>query len=88
MGEKRYAYRLLVEKPQEKSPLGRPICRCMDNIKVDPVEIGWGGVAWIGLTQDMDKWRKNPCKRGNALLSSNIASVSLHLPEEGYIFSF
>jgi hypothetical protein len=23
---------------------------------MDLVEIGWGGVAWIGLAQDRDKW--------------------------------
>jgi hypothetical protein len=28
-----------------------------DNIKIDLGEIGWGGVVWIGLAQDMDKWR-------------------------------
>jgi hypothetical protein len=29
----------------------------MDNIKIDLLEIGWGGVDWIGLAQDRDKWR-------------------------------
>jgi hypothetical protein len=29
----------------------------MDNIKMDLVEIRWGGVDWIGLTQDRYKWR-------------------------------
>jgi hypothetical protein len=29
----------------------------MDNIKVDLVEIGCGGVDWIGLAQDRDNWR-------------------------------
>jgi hypothetical protein len=29
----------------------------VDNIKMDPLEKGWGGVDWIGLAQDMDKWR-------------------------------
>jgi hypothetical protein len=29
----------------------------VDNIKMDIVEIGWGGVDWIGLAQDRDKWR-------------------------------
>jgi hypothetical protein len=57
MGEKRNAYRLLVGKPEGKRPLGRPRCRCVDNIKIDLVEIGWGGVDWIGLAQDRDKWR-------------------------------
>jgi hypothetical protein len=57
MGEKRYAYRLLVGKPEEKRPLGRPRHRWVDNIKMDLLEIGWGGVDWIGLVQDKDKWR-------------------------------
>jgi hypothetical protein len=56
MGEKRNAYRLLVGKPEGKRPLGRPRCRWVDNIKIDLLEIGWGGVDWIGLTQDRDNW--------------------------------
>jgi hypothetical protein len=24
---------------------------------MDLLEIGWGGVNWIGLAQDKDKWR-------------------------------
>jgi hypothetical protein len=55
MGEKRNAYRLLVGKPGGKRPLGRPRCRSADNIKIDLLEIGWGGVDWIA--QDRDKWR-------------------------------
>jgi hypothetical protein len=43
---------LLVGKPEGKIPLGRPKCRW-----VDFLEIGWGGVDWIGLAQDRDKWR-------------------------------
>jgi hypothetical protein len=27
------------------------------NIKMDLGEIGWGGVDWIVLVQDRDKWR-------------------------------
>jgi hypothetical protein len=52
-GEKR----LLVGKPEGKRPLGRQRCRWVDNIKMDLLEIGWGGVDWIGLAQDRDKWR-------------------------------
>jgi hypothetical protein len=57
MGEKINAYRLLVGNPERKRPLGRPRCRWVDNIKMDLLEIGWGGVDWIGLAQDRDKWR-------------------------------
>jgi hypothetical protein len=49
MGEKRNAYRLLVEKPEGKGPLRRPRCRWVDNIKRDLGEVGWGDVDWIGL---------------------------------------
>jgi hypothetical protein len=57
MGEKRNAYRLLVGKPEEKRPLGRPRRRWVDNIKIGLLELSWGGVDWIGLAQDRDKWR-------------------------------
>jgi hypothetical protein len=57
MGEKKNAYRLLVGKPEGKRPLGRPRRRRVDNIKIDLLEIGWGGVDWIGLAQDRNKWR-------------------------------
>jgi hypothetical protein len=39
-GEKRSAYRLLMGKPEGKRPLGRPIRRCVDNIKMDLGNIG------------------------------------------------
>jgi hypothetical protein len=42
MGEKRHAYRLLVEKPEGKRPLGRPRRRWVDNIRRDHLEVGWG----------------------------------------------
>jgi hypothetical protein len=29
----------------------------VDNIEMDLLEMGWGGVDWIGLAQDRDKWR-------------------------------
>jgi hypothetical protein len=57
MGEKRKVDRLLVGKPEGKRPLGRPRRMWADNIKMDLLEIGWGGVDWIGLAQDRDKRR-------------------------------
>jgi hypothetical protein len=45
-----------VEKPEGKSPVGRPRCRLLHNIKRNFGERGWGGVDWIGLAQDRDKW--------------------------------
>jgi hypothetical protein len=57
MGERRDTYRLLVGKPEEKRPLGRPRHRWVQNIRTDLVEVGWGDVGWIGLAQDRDRWR-------------------------------
>jgi hypothetical protein len=48
MGERRNMYRLLVGKPERKRTLERPRCRWIDNIKMDLLEIGLGGVDWIG----------------------------------------
>jgi hypothetical protein len=57
MGEKRNVYRLLVGKPEGKRPLGRPIRRYIDNIKMGLLEIGLNVVDWIGLAQDRYRWR-------------------------------
>jgi hypothetical protein len=57
MGEERKVYRVLVEKPEWKRPLGRPRRRLEDGIRMDLREIGWGSVDWIQLAQDMDRWR-------------------------------
>jgi hypothetical protein len=50
-------YRLLVGKPEGKRPLGRPKRRWIDNIKMDLLDIGLCVVDWIGLAQDMYRWR-------------------------------
>jgi hypothetical protein len=54
---KRNAYRILVGKPEGRTPLGRTRHRRVDNIRMDLGEIGWGDVDWIGLAQDRNRWR-------------------------------
>jgi len=55
--ERRGLYRVLVGKPEGKRPLGRPRCRWEDNIKMDLKEVRCGGMDWIELVQDRDRWR-------------------------------
>jgi hypothetical protein len=57
MGEKRITYRILVEKPEGKRPLGRPRRRWENNIKMDLREVGWGVTDYIDVAQDRDQWR-------------------------------
>jgi len=54
MSEERRVYRVLVEKPEGKRPLGRPTHRWEDNIKVDLQKVGCRGMDWIELAQDRD----------------------------------
>jgi len=57
MGEKRGVYRDLVGKPEGKIPLGRPRCGWEDNIKMDLQAVLCGGMDWIKLAQDRDRWQ-------------------------------
>ena len=58
MGERRGVYMVLVGKPEVKRPLKRPRRRWEDNIKMDLQEVVmWGGMEWIELAQDRDRWR-------------------------------
>jgi hypothetical protein len=56
-GEERGVCRVLVGKPDGKRPLRRPRCKWEDNIQMDLQEVGCGGMDWIGLAQDRDRWR-------------------------------
>jgi hypothetical protein len=57
MGEGIGAYRILVGRPEGRRPLGRPRRRWEDNIKMALQEVGWGGMDWIDMAQDRDRWR-------------------------------
>ena len=57
MGEVKGVYRVLVEKPEGKRPLGRPRSIWVDNIRIDLQEVGCGYMDWIGVVQDRDRWR-------------------------------
>jgi hypothetical protein len=52
MGERRGVYRILVGKPEGKSPLGRPRLKWEYNIKMDHQEVGCGvltGSSWLRI---------------------------------------
>jgi hypothetical protein len=57
MVEGRGVYRVLIGRPENKRPLGRPRRRWEDNIKLDLREIGINGANWIQLAQDRVQWR-------------------------------
>ena len=47
-GDRRGAYKVLVGKPEEERPFGRPRRRWEDNIKKNIQEVGWA--EWTGLS--------------------------------------
>jgi hypothetical protein len=57
MGERRGVYRVLVGKSEEKRPFGRHRLRWEDNIKMDLQKVECGGMEWIELAHNRDKWR-------------------------------
>jgi hypothetical protein len=56
MGEGRNVCKVLVGKPEGKSPIVRPRRRWEDGIRMDFREIGWGNIEWIHLAEDRDRW--------------------------------
>ena len=57
MEEGRGVHKVLAEKSEGNRLLGRPRRRWEDNIKMDLQELGCGGMDWIELAQDRDRWR-------------------------------
>jgi hypothetical protein len=85
MGERRGVYRVLAEGPEGKRPLERLRSRWEDNINMDLQEVGCGGMDWIDVAQDRDKWRAVanaimnlwvPQNAGNFLTSRHPVSFS------------
>jgi hypothetical protein len=46
----------VVVKPEGKRPHARHMHRWEYNVNIDLKEMGWEGMDWINLVQDMDKW--------------------------------
>jgi hypothetical protein len=57
------------EKPEGKTPVGRPRRKWVDYVKINLRGIGWGGMNWIDLGQDKDQWM--------ALVNTNKQSGSI-----------
>jgi hypothetical protein len=57
MGEGRGVHRVLVGKPEDERPLGRPRRRREDNIMLYLGEIGIDEANWIRLAQDRVRWQ-------------------------------
>jgi hypothetical protein len=57
VGEERKVYKDLVREPEGKRPLARPRSRREDGIRMDLREIGWGGMDWIRLAWDRNRWQ-------------------------------
>jgi len=57
MGERRVVYRVLLEEPERKRPLGRPRPRWEGNIKMDLQVVEYVGMDWIELAQNRGRWR-------------------------------
>jgi hypothetical protein len=50
-------YTVLVGKPEGERPLGRPMRRRKDGIKMNLQEEGCGDMDWVELAEDKDRWR-------------------------------
>ena len=61
MGEGRGVHRVLVGKPEGKRPLGKPIRRWEDYIKIHLQEVGGGCGDWMVLAQDKERWLALVC---------------------------
>jgi len=44
-------------QPEVNNPLRKTRRRWEDNINMDLQDVGRGGITWIDLAPDMDRWR-------------------------------
>jgi hypothetical protein len=75
-----------VKKPEGKRSLGRPRRLWEDNIKMEVTSVGCGGMDWIQLAHDRDRWRafvnavmnfRVPSNAGNFLTSCKAVRFSI-----------
>ena len=57
IGDLRGAYRALAGRPEGSKLFGRPRRRWGENIKMNLLEVGWGGMSRVDLNRDKDRWR-------------------------------
>jgi hypothetical protein len=68
VAERSGIYRVLLRKLEGKRPLERPRHRWEDYMKMDLQEVGCGGMGWIKLAQDRDRWQA----RVNAVMNLQV----------------
>jgi hypothetical protein len=56
LGDGGVAYKNVVGRPEGNSPLGRPRRRWEDKVTIDLQKVGYGGMDWVALAQDRDRW--------------------------------
>ena len=54
-GDRKGVHMVLVRRPDGRRSLGRLRRRWEGTIKMD-LQVVWGGMGWIALTQDRDRW--------------------------------
>jgi hypothetical protein len=72
MGDRRVSYKVLVGKPDRKSPLGRPRRTWDNNINLGLQEVGLETLDWIYVAQNMDRCRDLVNAVRNLLVPLNV----------------